>query len=414
MILFTYFCFSFAFWGYPLQKYVIRLMIFTVIISTCISLFYRQSEDLAFFLSASVLYFACFSLLMRSLPWSEQIKLMLFSYFICAFTEAFFAQAFRFLQSIGQDNIHFYLEIIAAMLVLALAPLIWLMQMLNWAPGRQLAGFIRNKKTLLLLVLFLLFQLISVYFIIIHSFFNMYISLFISLVIISLSMKLIVQTRSSAVQMTQRVFIDNTNRLFLTMRSQRHDFLNHVQVIHSFVQREKYDELKEYTSTLVDEIQQFNDILSIGHPALCAVVQMKSAIAEQKNILFRFQFTNMENDNLGIKSVDIVKITGNLIDNAFDEVMKLPNSKRWVKIKGWVQENEFHISVENPGKPISKEEKILFFNPGYTTKSAKEGHSGFGLYIVKERVEYYDGEININSSSKSNVFWVRIPVRASG
>ncbi len=232
-----------------------------------------------------------------------------------------------------------------------------------------------------------------------------------SLAVIFVALKWAGQTKADAILMTQQVYLDDLNRMLTTMRGQRHDFLNHVQVIQSFVKMGKFSELERYTQELVGEISETNQILHIGDPALSALIQSKLITAEHNKIWMQQHFSDLEDLSLGVKSVDIVKIVGNLLDNAFDEVTKLHPDLRWVEMKGWKENEMLIFTVRNPGRFISEGEIAKIFSLGYSTKDHPD-HRGIGLSVVKERVEHYNGMVHVESHpEKGTVFQVEIPLK---
>jgi signal transduction histidine kinase len=242
--------------------------------------------------------------------------------------------------------------------------------------------------------------------------FIMYAALALSfvLILVVLKLKTDLRLKNEAVEKTQQM-CGEMDRLFTTIRGQRHDFLNHMQVISSLVQRGKTEELKRYTAELIGEIKEINEIVQIGNPALAAIIQSKIALSADKRIDFRYRFSNLETLSLGVKLIDIVKIAGNLIDNAIEEAEKLPEGERWVEVNGWSENGNLFITVRNPGRLIPKEEIQALFDSGYSTK-AEQGHIGIGLAIVKERVEHYKGTISVKSCGQhGTVFTVKIPLQ---
>lgn len=229
--------------------------------------------------------------------------------------------------------------------------------------------------------------------------------------ILLLTLRAMAAVRRTAILTAQDTYIDEINRMFTSIRGQRHDFLNHVQVIHSFVGQKKYAELERYTSELVGESKEMNALLQIGHPALAALVKSKMVLADEHQIEFRHSFLGLENVEHGVASLDYVKIAGNLIDNALDEVIQRPAVERWIELLGWTDDGYLHLEVLNPGRRLTEEEKESILQPGYTTKK-DTSHAGLGLSIVKERVEYYKGELKVeNVSDHVLSFHVRIPIK---
>lgn len=92
-----------------------------------------------------------------------------------------------------------------------------------------------------------------------------------------------------------------------------------------------------------------------------------------------------------LKGVDIVRFTGNLLDNAMDEVSQLPLQEREVKLVLSVQSESLTIrSINRCRQHLSAEQLRRIFQPGFSTKS--DGHSGLGLAVVQERARFYQGK----------------------
>lgn len=201
-------------------------------------------------------------------------------------------------------------------------------------------------------------------------------------------------------------FLDNINKLFTTVRGQRHDFINHVQVIYSMYNTHHTKELEQYLNNLLEEIHIVNESIKVKNPVLNAIMNSKTAVAEGRNITLDVVIQD-ENAYSRIKPLDMVKILGNLIDNAMEAVHKFPVNFRKVKVifSRVPRGQAFVISNLRPVLDQEKMENI--FKSGFTTK---ENHSGLGLAIVKQIVESYSGSISIKSNEKEGtVFTVIIP-----
>ncbi len=229
-----------------------------------------------------------------------------------------------------------------------------------------------------------------------------------SIGVLLVSSRVIFHLREKAVRTTQELYIEDLDKMFAIIRGQRHDFLNHVQTMFSMVTAGKHDALKRYAKELVEGLHEVNDMIRIGHPGIAALVQAKIAIALHKNIVLKYEFADFDRLTLGIKSVDIVKILGNLVDNAFDEVAKLEPEFRKVTLRGWVENNCLCFTVGNPLHTPLKDPASLF-RSGYTTKEC--GHQGLGLALVKERLDYYKGSVETRYSDNHITFYIQIPLQ---
>jgi signal transduction histidine kinase len=229
-----------------------------------------------------------------------------------------------------------------------------------------------------------------------------------SVILLIIMLRLIGKARDKAVQKTSQTYTEEVNQMFLNIKGQRHDFLNHVNVIHSFVELGKYEELKKYTNTLIGEIGTVNDVIKIGQPEIAAIVQAKMVMADNKKIQFLHEFESLDSTMTGTKSMDVVRIIGNLMDNAFDEIEEMPTENRWVKCSVWLENKQLNFYIENPlTRSLTEDDKVDLFKTGYSTK---EGDRGYGLSITKSLISKCRGDLQINASDSKIRFHVSIPI----
>lgn len=237
-----------------------------------------------------------------------------------------------------------------------------------------------------------------------------YLTIIISLALILFMLRLLTFTRTEAIRSTQAVYVDDIQHMFTSVRGQRHDFLNHVQVIHAMAQMGKYEQLQAYTATLVHETREVSDIVNHAVPALAAFAQAKTTVALGYGIPFACELPESWNyPDSAINMLDMIKILGNLVDNAFDESRLLPAAERVVHVSIHTADDGITLKVSNRGRPIDEETRYRIFQAGYSTKG--EGHSGLGLAIIQERIAHYKGAIGIESDpySRMTTFTVRLP-----
>lgn len=238
-----------------------------------------------------------------------------------------------------------------------------------------------------------------------------YLTILVSLLALVSIIRLLVRTREQAAKSTQEVYIDDINDMFTSIRGQRHDFLNHVQVIHTMVQMGRTEQLKAYVGDLVKETRDVSDIVHHSSPALAAFIQAKTTVSIGKGIEFTYELpAKWDAGETTVKVIDIIKIMGNLVDNAFDEAMNLPQQERSVfaSIRA-LEDGSIELLVSNRGRSLTAHDRQLIFKPGYTTKG--EGHSGLGLAIVQERVKHYKGSLDLVSDEREGLttFKVYLP-----
>ena len=165
-------------------------------------------------------------------------------------------------------------------------------------------------------------------------------------------------------------------------------------------------ELEQYLNNLLEEIHIVNQSIKVKNPVLNAILNSKTAVAEGRNITIDVEIQNEDFDTR-VKPLDMVKILGNLIDNAMEAVQYYPVNLRKVKVVlSKVPKGQAFI-VSNLKPELDQDKLDDFFKSGFTTK---ENHSGLGLAIIKQIVESYGGTISVKSNEKEGtLFTVIIP-----
>jgi signal transduction histidine kinase len=227
------------------------------------------------------------------------------------------------------------------------------------------------------------------------------------LLVVLIIIKLVNRSNHMAVSQTAQTYIEEMNEMFLNIRGQRHDFVNHVNVIYNYMQLGKIDSLKKYVMELVGEVRQQNDIIEIGQPAISALVQSKWTSALTRKIQLRLKYDPIELPINGIQSTDIVRIMGNLIDNAFDEVEELPFEQRYVELQIGSEDHALVFCIRNPVRDPEGLDTNAILSAGYTSKGI--GHQGLGLYITQHLIKKYKGQMDIRLEQGLIRFSVILP-----
>ncbi|MBW7477038.1 Spo0B domain-containing protein [Paenibacillus oenotherae] len=221
--------------------------------------------------------------------------------------------------------------------------------------------------------------------------------------------QIIAQARLEGIHQSQEAYLGDLNKMFASIRGQRHDFANHVQVMYAMLALKKHDQLRTYTEEVVSEIQSMNvAVVELPSPALAALIQAKSAIALEKRIRFDYLIHTTSLTFSSVTNIDLVRMIGNLADYAFDEAVKLPPAEREVQLEMFVHNRELYITVTNRGNHLTREEIAQFNLPGETAKA--DVHTGLGLANVQERAASYNGSVTVDSDLERGItFTIKIP-----
>lgn len=212
---------------------------------------------------------------------------------------------------------------------------------------------------------------------------------------------------------TEEVYLEYMNELITHFRSLRHDFLNHMQVVYGFAKMGNVQGILRYLEDLNLEADETLSLLQIKHPPMAALLRAKAATGTVKQIQFQVK-VQTSLDRLSIRPFELVKVIGNIIDNAFDEELKAPERERYVEVN--IEEDGpsyIAIHVYNRNSHIKPDERDLIFHQGYTGKQGP--HTGTGLAIAKQIVQRYGGEIAIWSEPQQGTrFTVTLPAKEKG
>lgn len=185
---------------------------------------------------------------------------------------------------------------------------------------------------------------------------------------------------------TQDAVSENIMELINSVRGQRHDFMNQLQIIYGLEQQQEWIALHDYLQELLKEVSEYNDILKLENPIVAALLNSKISRANLNGINInadiRTNFTGFT-----AYSMDIARILGNLIDNAI-EATQTVDGKKEVTIVIYEEGSGLHFSVSNKYSS-SLEVFGRMFEPEFTTKL--ESHSGIGLCVCRQLAKKLGG-----------------------
>lgn len=179
------------------------------------------------------------------------------------------------------------------------------------------------------------------------------------------------------------------------IRSIRHDFVNHMQVMNSLCQMGDYEHLQSYLSDSTHQAQLISESTKLDNPYISALLNSKISLADELGI--RVKVTSGTSlASIQKSSVDLVRIVSNLINNALDYLQAHPELPKWIEVSFEKEDSFLKGTVANPGS-ISEAECRRIFTRGYTSKFNR--HQGLGLYICRYLCERLGGRIDCISSS---------------
>ena len=190
-----------------------------------------------------------------------------------------------------------------------------------------------------------------------------------------------------------------------TLRAQRHDFKNHLQVVYSLMEMEEYAEAQKYIEQVYDSIQQVGRTLKTAIPAVNALLAAKEASCAEKGVKLELEF-NSNWQNISMPGWELCRVLGNLIDNATDALTGVGTPSPVIRVEVGENVQAYTFTVADNGPGVAPELRESIFEMGFTTKGG--GH-GMGLHIVRELMREYAGSIRLECKGGETRFIGSLP-----
>lgn len=166
-----------------------------------------------------------------------------------------------------------------------------------------------------------------------------------------------------------------------------HDIGNHINTIQILVNNGETLEAKAYTENLALQYQNISKDTYCSNKIINAVLTQKVKTFNQSEISYDIDIKLPE--ELLIRDIDLMSVYSNLLDNAIESCQRNKNAENYIKIKTSMHGDYLVVKIVNskPQDTTPSRDKHCFT----TWKKDKSMH-GYGLRILEEIVERYDGQ----------------------
>ena len=199
--------------------------------------------------------------------------------------------------------------------------------------------------------------------------------------------------------------IENLGALNDKLRMDRHDYLNHLQVVYGLMELEEYEEMNSYLRKVYKDLLKTGKAIKTSKPAINALLAAKLSECDEKGIEMVIEVKSDLKD-IRVEDWELCKVLSNLTDNAIRALEESEVQEKAVRINITETPEKYIFDVENNGPKIPDDIKDQIFKRGFTTKKG-EGH-GMGLAIVSKILEESNGDIKVESEEGKTVFTVHL------
>lgn len=179
--------------------------------------------------------------------------------------------------------------------------------------------------------------------------------------------------------------IRETRNMYDQVRGWRHDYRNHIQNMKILLAEENYAKLDGYLNELAEDLNTVDTVIKTGNVMADAVLNSKLTTAQKANI--KVTVKAGVPDGIIMSDVELCAVMGNLLDNALEACMKLPEEERFMRIYIGRIKNQFYISVQNSAGAVRKVEGK------YVTTKGGDSH-GYGIFRIDRLAGKYGGYVN--------------------
>lgn len=189
-------------------------------------------------------------------------------------------------------------------------------------------------------------------------------------------------------EILQKYYAEVEN-MYTKMRGWRHDYRHHIQTMKVHAANGEYEEIDRYLNMLDDDLTNVETVIRTGNRMADAILNSKLSLADERKI--RVKAEAKIPVSLTVSELDMCIVIGNLLDNAMEACMELPEEERLIRIYMEMKGNYLYLALTNTA--AGRKKQSFFTSKG-------EGH-GLGLSRVDSIVKKYGGYVTRASEDEA-------------
>ncbi|WP_372699347.1 ATP-binding protein [Arthrobacter sp. JSM 101049] len=204
--------------------------------------------------------------------------------------------------------------------------------------------------------------------------------------------------------------LESMKTLSEALRAQTHEHANRLHTVATMIELGREREALQFAVQDRQESQRLTDefVQSIDEPFLTALMIGKAAQAHERGI----RLTMTASGDLlpgSVDARDLVTVTGNLLDNAFDAAATSEQRSVWADFSA--ADGMLIISVADSGPGVDTDNLDGIFRLGASSKGpgGGPGGRGLGLALVRQAVARLGGTLEVESDGGA-IFTVTLPL----
>lgn len=187
------------------------------------------------------------------------------------------------------------------------------------------------------------------------------------------------------------------------LRIQKHDMMNHLQVILMQINNNHTENAKKYILGLAEEVNNVGMVFDTGNNYIDAILNFKNRKCTDFQIVLTACIDSLLEDTT-LEDTQLSSVFLNIIDNAIDELKNTKQEYKYIHVDTFYDDDKHIISIKNNGPRIKDTDKI--FEMGVSSKGESRG---YGLYSIRQLLSKHKSKIYVVSDSEETEFIIEIP-----
>lgn len=210
--------------------------------------------------------------------------------------------------------------------------------------------------------------------------------------------KLQKETTKAVYNKSYEKFILHSRKREDTLSKIWHDMNNHIKILKGMTDLENKEQIR-YLNSLKEKIRNTPNKINSGNNLINTILNDKYVEANSHEI--KFNVKAMSPPKLNIDDLDLSSILFNTIDNAIEACLNSTLKNKYISLKLYPDGNFLYYNIKNSYNIDNHNHgrKIYLNKKDYISE-------GYGLRIVEDMVEKYDGHMDIDK--KDNEYSVTI------
>lgn len=187
------------------------------------------------------------------------------------------------------------------------------------------------------------------------------------------------------------------------LKKVKHDYGAQISYLYGLHLMGRHERLGELLKDIINGNDSILDAVELSNNSDSVIsIIMREAVVKGINVVID-DTANL--DDIIMSELELQRVISNIVSNSITAM----DGTGLITVKAYKRIDNIVIKIQNNGPKIDDNIIDDIFNLGFSTKNNE--NNGFGLAIVKEIIEKYEGTIKVKSTDKCTEFKISLPIR---